>query len=128
MLAPAYLHQFDEGVVFPHLPTCTILLIGVGGQWLGCMQAAVSADGSDPREVKQWHQQQAAESELAAAEEAMKAGHKVSFLMSWSLAIQGRRHCGHWHKSPAPYLAQDKAPTLSAGVDFLMFGFQRVHR
>lgn len=46
------------------------------------MQAAVSADGSDPREVKQWRQQQAAESELAAAEEAMKAGHKVSFSMS----------------------------------------------
>ena len=56
-------------------------MIEVGRQWSGCMQAAVSADGSDPREVKQWRQQQAAESELAAAEEAMEAGHKVRFLM-----------------------------------------------
>ncbi|KAL0045239.1 hypothetical protein WJX82_001458 [Trebouxia sp. C0006] len=39
-------------------------------------QAMVSADGSDPREVKQWQRQQAAESDLAAAEEAVKAGQK----------------------------------------------------
>ena len=37
----------------------------------------VGADGSDPREVKQWQQQQAAEAELAAAEDAVKAGAKV---------------------------------------------------
>ena len=43
-----------------------------------CMQPMVSADGSDPREVKQWQRQQAAESELAGAEEAVKAGQKVS--------------------------------------------------
>ena len=42
-----------------------------------CMQPMVSADGSDPREVKQWRRQQAAESDLAAAEEAVKAGQKV---------------------------------------------------
>ena len=37
----------------------------------------VSADGSDPHEVRQWQQQQAAEAELAAAEDAVKAGGKV---------------------------------------------------
>jgi hypothetical protein len=41
----------------------------------------VSADGSDPREVKQWQRQQAAESDLAAAEEAVKAGQKVRTLV-----------------------------------------------
>ncbi|KAL0039653.1 hypothetical protein WJX77_004437 [Trebouxia sp. C0004] len=39
-------------------------------------QPMVSADGSNPRDVKQWQRQQAAESELAAAEEAVKAGQK----------------------------------------------------
>ncbi len=41
------------------------------------LQPVVAADGSDPREVKQWHRQQKAESELAAAEEAVRGGHKV---------------------------------------------------
>lgn len=45
------------------------------------MQAMVSADGSDPREVKQWQRQQAAESDLAAAEEAVKAGLKACTLV-----------------------------------------------
>ena len=46
-----------------------MLIVGV--------QPMVSGDGSDPREAKQWQQQQAAETELAAAEEATRAGKKV---------------------------------------------------
>ena len=37
----------------------------------------VLEDGSNPNEVRHWQQQQAAESELAAAEEARSAGAKV---------------------------------------------------
>ena len=41
------------------------------------MQDMVLEDGSDPNEVRHWQQQQAAEAELAAAEEAVTAGAKV---------------------------------------------------
>lgn len=41
------------------------------------MQDMVLSDGSDPNEVRHWQQQQAAEAELAAAEEAVNAGAKV---------------------------------------------------
>lgn len=41
------------------------------------LQVMVSQDGSDPTEVRHWQQQQAAEAELAAAEEAVAAGAKV---------------------------------------------------
>ena len=41
------------------------------------VQAAVLADGSDPKEVARWQKQQAAEAELAAAEEAVQNGTKV---------------------------------------------------
>ena len=41
------------------------------------MQVIVSEDGSDPTEVRHWQQQQAAEAELADAEEAVTAAAKV---------------------------------------------------
>ena len=41
----------------------------------------VCADGSDPKEVHRWQRQQAAETELTTAEDAVKAGIKV-----WKLA------------------------------------------
>lgn len=45
------------------------------------MQPMLSADGSDPGAVKQWQRQQAAESDLADAEEAVKAGRKACTLV-----------------------------------------------
>ena len=41
----------------------------------------VLEDGSDPKEVRHWQQQQAAEAELAAAEEAVTAGAKVPAML-----------------------------------------------
>ncbi len=63
---------------------CVCIWFGLHAQdllFLCCMQPMVSADGSDPRGVKQWQRQQAAESDLAAAEEAVKAGQKVCALV-----------------------------------------------
>lgn len=72
------------------------------------VQPMVSGDGSDPREAKQWQQQQAAETELAAAEEAMRAGKKVVVL-----GFSGINLCSYfclmWLQS---------SRTFSAGVTF----------
>lgn len=46
----------------------------------------MSEDGSDPSEVRHWQQQQAAEAELAAAEEAVTAGAKVPTVQCCGLA------------------------------------------
>ena len=48
----------------------------------------VLEDGSDPSEVRHWQQQQAAEAELAAAEEGVTEGAKV-------LALLEGRLCSH---------------------------------
>ena len=45
----------------------------------------VLEDGSDPSEVRHWQQQQAAEAELAAAEEGLTAGAKVLALLEGGL-------------------------------------------
>lgn len=64
----------------------------------------VNADGSNPKEVQRWQQQQTAEAELAAAEEAVNTVAKVGML-----------HCAGVNAAAAALMVQQCRSVRSEG-------------